>query len=222
MSENKKMNLISKTIVGISFVLVLLLFSALVLTACDNASAEIDEAKAEEIALSDAGLKPEEVERMIIKADFDGGRKIYEVDFYTAGKEYEYDVDAKSGEILKSEREERKLRPQAEASASPSVAEDAPKSQNVDETPKVEDVKKADSSAPSTQAQGIISAEKAKEIAISHAGVPKDGVKRYRSERDRDDGIDVYEIEFWSGNVEYDYEIDAKTGKILKFDKDID
>ena len=37
---------------------------------------------------------------------------------------------------------------------------------------------------------------------------------------DKDDGIAVYEIEFFSGNTEYDYEISATSGKIR--DKDID
>ena len=29
-----------------------------------------------------------------------------------------------------------------------------------------------------------------------------------------------YEVEFWKDNVEYDYEIDAYTGKVLSFDYD--
>ena len=32
----------------------------------------------------------------------------------------------------------------------------------------------------------------------------------------------VYEVEFKSAGCEYDYEIDAKTGEILKAEKDID
>ncbi|MBR2852246.1 MAG: PepSY domain-containing protein [Anaerotignum sp.] len=41
-------------------------------------------------------------------------------------------------------------------------------------------------------------------------------------EKDRDDGIVKYEIDFESGRMEYEYEIHAETGKILKAEKDYD
>ena len=66
----------------------------------------------------------------------------------------------------------------------------------------------------------LIGEEKAKEIVLTHAGVTAEGITRYGFRRDLDDGKEVYEIEFWSGNVEYDYEIDAQTGEIIQFDKD--
>ena len=39
---------------------------------------------------------------------------------------------------------------------------------------------------------------------------------------EKDDGKYKYEIEFSKGNVEYEYTIDAYTGKVLDFDKDYD
>ena len=39
---------------------------------------------------------------------------------------------------------------------------------------------------------------------------------------DTDDGKVVYEIEWKAGKTEYDYEVDAITGQILKAEKDID
>ena len=41
-------------------------------------------------------------------------------------------------------------------------------------------------------------------------------------ELDRDDGRLVYEIEFHVGRTEYDYEIDAASGTVLKADMDTD
>ena len=41
-------------------------------------------------------------------------------------------------------------------------------------------------------------------------------------EPDYDDGFTKYEIEFRAGSFEYEYELDARTGKILKSEKDID
>lgn len=70
------------------------------------------------------------------------------------------------------------------------------------------------------QATTVISTEDAKAIALSHSGVSTENAKRYRSQLDRDDGRMVYEIEFDAGSYEYDYEIDAKTGEIVKFDKE--
>ena len=39
---------------------------------------------------------------------------------------------------------------------------------------------------------------------------------------EKDDGVYEYEVEFHVGNMEYEYSIDAKTGRILDFDKDLD
>lgn len=65
-----------------------------------------------------------------------------------------------------------------------------------------------------------ITAEKAKEIALKHAGLSK--AAWGKAEKDRDDGRIKYEIEFRDGRMEYEYEIDAETGKILKAEKDYD
>ena len=39
---------------------------------------------------------------------------------------------------------------------------------------------------------------------------------------DTEDGIKVYDVEFYKGNVEYSYEIDAKTGKIVEKDVEME
>ncbi len=41
-------------------------------------------------------------------------------------------------------------------------------------------------------------------------------------QQDYEHGRMEYEVEFYAGNQEYDYEIDASSGKILSFDYDID
>ena len=66
-----------------------------------------------------------------------------------------------------------------------------------------------------------ISEEKAKEIALTNAGLKKEDVTFKRTEKDRDDGKTVYEIEFYTKDrTEYDYEIDANTGDIISYDSD--
>lgn len=63
-----------------------------------------------------------------------------------------------------------------------------------------------------------ISSEKAKEIALTHAKVPKHLAKFKKIQIDVEHGLLVYEIEFLAGNYEFEYEIDANTGRIISFE----
>ena len=67
---------------------------------------------------------------------------------------------------------------------------------------------------------GDISVDKAKEIALSHAGLSADQVTFVQVNMDFDDGIQKYEIEFYYNYREYSYEIDANTGNILSYEQD--
>ena len=66
----------------------------------------------------------------------------------------------------------------------------------------------------------------AKQIALDHAGLSFSDVQFVKTRVDRDDGRLVYEIEFVVKNgstvKEYDYEIDASTGKIVDYDYDVE
>lgn len=66
----------------------------------------------------------------------------------------------------------------------------------------------------------LIGEEKAIEIALQDAGFTRDQVERLRTELDYDAGKGEYEVDFNQGGYEYDYEIDAESGKIISFDKD--
>ena len=80
----------------------------------------------------------------------------------------------------------------------------------------------ATTAAQSNNTVGDIGIEKANEIAISHAGLSSGSVSFVKAKIDTEDGVKVYDIEFYSGNVEYDYEINAATGAIVSFDQDIE
>ncbi len=78
-------------------------------------------------------------------------------------------------------------------------------------------------SAFAAPSENLISKEKAKEIALDHAGYEESEVKFVKAKLDRDDGRYEYEIEFRAdGNLEYDYSINAVNGKIVEFDRDYD
>ena len=68
----------------------------------------------------------------------------------------------------------------------------------------------------------VITENEAKAIALEHAGVAESDVVFLTLELDRDNGRQVYEVEFYNNNSEYDYDIDAATGKILGYDTDIE
>ena len=60
-----------------------------------------------------------------------------------------------------------------------------------------------------------IGAQAAKAAALKHAGLSESQVRELQAEWDNENGRAVYEVEFKSGGMEYDYVIDAATGAVL-------
>ena len=60
-----------------------------------------------------------------------------------------------------------------------------------------------------------ISYDKAKEIALAQAHISGDDIAFVEKEFDFDDGLAIYELEFSQGGIEYEYDIDAVTGKVI-------
>ena len=85
--------------------------------------------------------------------------------------------------------------------------------------PKTEEVTTAPTQAKKDE---NIGEKKAKSIALKHAGLKESEVSGLYVELDYDDGVLRYEVDFRQGQIEYDYDIDAKTGDILSYDKDYD
>ncbi len=73
-------------------------------------------------------------------------------------------------------------------------------------------------SKKSSGATKYIGVDKAKTIALKKAP----GADVVKVEYDNDDGLAVYEVELRDGIYEYDITLNAKTGAVLEFDKDID
>lgn len=66
-----------------------------------------------------------------------------------------------------------------------------------------------------------ISEADAKKIAMEHAGVKEEDISYFKLKLDTDDGIVEYDIKFYVGNTEYEYDIDAVTGTIRSFDTEL-
>ena len=67
-----------------------------------------------------------------------------------------------------------------------------------------------------------IGAQAAKAAALKHAGLSEGQVQELQVEWDNEHGRAVYEVEFKSGGMEYDYVIDAATGAVLDHETERD
>ena len=136
-----------------------------------------------------------------VDAELDESPAHYEVELHTAWGEFEYLVDAYAGKVLSGQKDlliafAQNAAPQP---AQPSEQKPAP-----------------------SEATKDIGYAKAKSIALDHAGVRETQAYDMDIELDDEDGRLIYEVEFKSGNMEYDYEIDAATGAILKHEAELE
>ena len=81
-----------------------------------TASSEITEEEAKSIAFQDAGIEEAQVTGVRVHQEYDDGREKYEVDFYADNREYDYDIDCGTGEILSKDSEIERDFGQGEAS----------------------------------------------------------------------------------------------------------
>ena len=72
----------------------------------------------------------------------------------------------------------------------------------------------------SGNSSGFITKAEAKSIALKRAGVSAAQATFTKVEKDREDGVYVYEIEFEAGDYEYDVEVNARTGNIRDYEKE--
>ena len=153
------------------------------------ASNRITLEEAKKVALDDAKLTAADVTFTKAKLDYDDGRAVYDIEFYSGAKEYDYEIDAATGRILEK---------------------DIDRNDDVNAPTEGQD------------SQTYITAEQAKAAALSAAGFSASEVRGLKAEFDFDDGRAVYEVEFKKGIFEYDYDIDAVSGKVLKAEKEAD
>lgn len=159
----------------------------------NTSAALIGMGKGADIALSDAGLKENQVNDLTAKYRTENGLSFYTVTFTSGSYTYEYRVNAVDGSILQADRN--------------AVTQEA---------------ENGTTTGSQTTTTKKITKAKAKSIALKHAGVSASKATFVKAKLDYEDGRRVYEIEFYSGNTEYDYEILASNGKIISYDKDIE
>lgn len=176
----------------------LIVFGTIQASAGINENKTIGMDKGVNVALQDAGFKAENVSNLSAHYDTEDGTSVYEVSFTANGFEYEYIIKASNGKILEADRDAGKV--------------SAPKDTKTEQPAKSETTSSGDG----------ISLKEAKNIALKHAGISSSEASFVKAKKDYEDGIQVYEIEFYSGNTEYDYEIRVSNGEIISYDKDIE
>lgn len=193
MESNKRKQQYSMA--GIALALGLTLASGSVFVFASPVQNNIGLQKAKRIALNNAGLQASNVSFVNARLNKDGATKVYEIEFFSNGIEYDYTIDAISGAVLN-------------------------KDTDIDNFSIPQNNKTPQGSTP-VNTSGI-SLEKAKEIALKNAGLNSSNVSFIKAKLDNDDGRKVYDIEFYSNGKKYDYEIDATSGSILDKDTDIE
>lgn len=138
-----------------------------------------------------------EVDGKVTRAveETDDGRSYYEFDIIANDQKHELEVDASSGKITKNEIDD-------------------------DYVPSTTDTNNQTANNQSTNNQTtIISNEEAQKIAMDRVGNNGYLVK---CELDSDDNRQVYEIEIKNGTIEYNIDVDAVSGEIVKYEEDQD
>lgn len=146
--------------------------------------------KAKEIALKHAGKTASQVNFIKTSKDFDDGIWTYDIDFIvnSNGVIYEYDYEISMNGTILSYDHDIE-------GYTNNVA----------------------TGAANNTSTAAITADKAKQIALAKVpGATNSNI--YEFKLDYDDGIQKYEGKIIYGVMEYEFEIDAKTGNVLKWD----
>ena len=87
-----------------------ILLSLLMLFVALSLFADITRDEAEAIAVKDAGVSADAVVRMRSSLDWERGERIYDVEFYADGVEYDYEISTVDGTILSFDQEAERIR----------------------------------------------------------------------------------------------------------------
>ncbi len=187
-------------------------------SASDNAY--IGREKALAAAYKKAGISEGEVLHTELEMDYedDINKMLYEIELRCEGAEYEFEIDAISGDILHYEKETFKKPTETTA---PAEKPEIPPSTTAAETTKPKPIAETTAEATAPKPTEYIGREKALEAAYAHAGVKAADTFKNECELEREDGIMIYSIEFKTATHEYEYEINAESGKVLKAEKEM-
>lgn len=167
-----------------------------------STTAFIGESAATTAALTHAKVDQSAAQSLTVKLDEDDGVTYYEIEFCSAGVEYDYEINATTGDVVKFEQD--------------TCDHYAHRTGSNNSTNQNQNQNQGNSNG------SYIGYDAALQAACKHAGVDASQVSRLENELDHDDGVARYEISFHVGNMEYEYEINASTGQVLKYESERD
>ena len=186
----------------------------LTVTGAASEKAYVGQEKAEDIALQHAGVARAAAVGLHTQMDWEKGALVYSVEFRTDGVEYEYDVNALTGAIVDVEQE---------TDHDDNDDYDYNDHDDDDDHDDHDDHDGRDGrESGDADRSAYIGTQRAGSAALSHAGLSASQVSGLKAELEREDGRMIYEVEFHVGQTEYDYEIDALTGAVIKSHSEID
>ncbi len=182
-----------------------------------NTGSYIGEDAAFAAALAHAGIADAQtVTREKVELDSEDGVMIYDVDFMVGTVEYDYEIEAATGTVLWYEVEDEG------ASGKRTGGNNAGSGSGSSNTGSAGSGNSGNAGSGSSAA-AYIGEDAALSAALTHAGITDtSSVREVKKKLDREDGREIYEVEFKAGGREYEYEIDAYTGQILKADIEAD
>ena len=150
-------------------------------------STYIGEPAAKESALTHAGVAESSTTDVECYLEYEDGKPVcYCVEFKVSKAKYEYEIDLYSGAVLNYA---------VESYDSSSSGKD---------------------SAEASASTSYIGESAALAAALKHAGVAETSLTEKHVELDRDGNTMIYQVEFETRSQEYEYEIDAASGTVLK------
>ena len=132
---------------------------------------------ATQTALTHAGVQQSQLDYLEADYDYEDGRMVYEVEFGVSGVEYEYDIDAATGAIIKAEQEGQTIQTPAPGQTQ----------------------------QPQGGSSGTISSQEARDIALSNAGVALSDTRELEVEAD--DGCYKVEFKSGQYEYEYEISV---------------
>jgi uncharacterized membrane protein YkoI len=152
--------------------------------------------QAKKIAIEKAGLAADtQVTFTGIELDNEKDRRKYEIEFYYDGTKYSADISTADGSVLSWDVEKKTNNGNGNGN---------------------------NGNNSTSQQSGEIDVESAKQIALDKSGLSAADVTFRKAQREFDDGVWIYDIEFYQGRTEYSAEILASDGSIITWEVDND
>ena len=200
----------------------------------------MDRKEALEYALADAGLAAGEITVTRQELEKEDGDACYEIAFTSGEYAYYYEIDASSGAVtgvsinaLSGGGQPGQTGGVGEQTGA--EQEQAGDSENPSESIDIQNEGQAgqagnagsgqvggageqpgsQNASGNSQSGQVDTMDSAKAIALADAGLTEEEVTFTKEKLDWDDGVAVYDIDFHTSDMEYEYEINAATGVIM-------